>query len=267
MKRFPRPSAIPSTLSEPLHRQLSSYALAAGAAGVSLLALTQPSEAKVVYTKIHQVIGPNGIYALDFNHDGTIDALIERVASATAYGESGSNGLFIKQALGNAVAGSKVNSASSHTSYLAGALKRGARIGPGPGFILPAALMFSYRASRGSSGGTFGQWKNVSNRYLGVKFKINGKIHYGWARMTVQASDYQISSTLTGYAYETVPNKSIRAGQIADAADELPPPNADAANLSVSTPLMPVAETSSKTARAVSLGRLALGAPARRRLQ
>jgi len=39
----------------------------------------------VVYTKIHHVIGPNGIYALDFNHDGTIDLLIERVAGSTGW--------------------------------------------------------------------------------------------------------------------------------------------------------------------------------------
>jgi len=46
------------------------YALAASAAGVSLLALAQSSEAKVAYTKVHQVIGTNGIYSLDLNHDG-----------------------------------------------------------------------------------------------------------------------------------------------------------------------------------------------------
>jgi hypothetical protein len=36
-----------------------------------MLALAQPSEAKIVYTETHQVIGTNGIYSLDFNHDGS----------------------------------------------------------------------------------------------------------------------------------------------------------------------------------------------------
>jgi hypothetical protein len=254
MKRRSRPSAKPSALSESLHRQLNAYALAAGAAGVSLLALTQPAEAKVIYTKIHQVIGPNGIYALDFNHDGTIDLLIERVSGGTAYGESGSNALFVKQALGNAVAGSKVNSASYHTSYLASALSRGARIGPGAGFILPAALMFSFRARRGSSGGTFGRWKNLTNRFLGVRFKIDGKTHYGWARMTVQESGYQIYSTLTGYAYETIPNKAIRAGQTSQADDLTAGPGG---NSDVS---VPPTDAASETSQPTSLGRLARGA-------
>jgi len=31
-----------------------------------------------------------------------------------------------------------------------------------------------------------GNWANVHNRYLGVEFKIKGKIHYGWARLSVQ---------------------------------------------------------------------------------
>jgi len=27
----------------------------------------------------------------------------------------------------------------------------------------------------------YGHWTNVKDRYLGLKFKINGKFHYGWA--------------------------------------------------------------------------------------
>ena len=37
-----------SNLSESVHKQLNMYAIAAGAAGVGLLALAQPSEAKIV---------------------------------------------------------------------------------------------------------------------------------------------------------------------------------------------------------------------------
>ena len=61
--------------------------------------------------------------------------------------------------------------------------------------------------------GTVGNWLNVTNRYLGFSFKINGKTHYGWARMNVQIKGLRIVGTLTGYAYETIPNKSIMAGR------------------------------------------------------
>jgi hypothetical protein len=55
-------------LSDSVHQQLNAYALAASAAGVSLLALTQPSAAKIVYTPTHQVIGTKHNYALALNH-------------------------------------------------------------------------------------------------------------------------------------------------------------------------------------------------------
>jgi hypothetical protein len=58
-----------------------------------------------------------------------------------------------------------------------------------------------------------GPWANVANRYLGLKFQIKGKTHYGWARMTVKLSRADITATLTGYAYETIPNRPIVAGK------------------------------------------------------
>jgi hypothetical protein len=53
---------------------------------------------------------------------------------------------------------------------------------------------------------------------LGLKFVIHGKVHYGWARFSVTLGHHRqyddVSGTLTGYAYETIPNKPIIAGQI-----------------------------------------------------
>ena len=46
-----------------------------------------------------------------------------------------------------------------------------------------------------------------------MRFKIAGKTHYGWARLNVQVAGSSITVTLTGYAYETISNKSIRTGQ------------------------------------------------------
>jgi len=43
-----------------------------------------------------------------------------------------------------------------------------------------------------------------------------GRTHYGWARLTVRGNpNSKIFATLTGYAYETVPNtnQSSRAGR------------------------------------------------------
>jgi hypothetical protein len=60
-------------------------------------------------------------------------------------------------------------------------------------------------------------WAGQSNlqAYLGLKFTIKGKIHFGWARVKVDTGLQQrpFLATLTGYAYETIPNKPIIAGE------------------------------------------------------
>ena len=100
MELFPR-SRKPAKLPNSLHHQLNMYALAAGAAGVGMLALAPAAKAEIVYTKTHQVIGTNGVYPLDLNQDGTIDFLIqERAENSTLMA---TNGLWVDQAFGNGV--------------------------------------------------------------------------------------------------------------------------------------------------------------------
>ena len=53
----------------------------------------------------------------------------------------------------------------------------------------------------------------MRGRYLGLKFLIRGKVHYGWARLNVTVGNSKITATLTGYAYETIPNNPIIAGK------------------------------------------------------
>jgi hypothetical protein len=55
--------------------------------------------------------------------------------------------------------------------------------------------------------------KGVKHRYLGLKFNIKGRFHFGWARLTVGTTQFSFTATLTGYAYETVPNKPIITGK------------------------------------------------------
>jgi hypothetical protein len=208
MKRPSRPRTT-AELSKSLHQRLNMYALAATAAGVGI-AFAVPAEAKIVYTKTHQVIGFNGIYDLDLNHDRTVDFLIQELG----YSQSTTTfllrrWLFVKGALGTAIAGE---------GNYASALKAGADIGPRRGFIKGgsngATMAFVYQLSQTSTRhSSKGNWSNVNNRYLGLKFKIKGKTHYGWARLSVQTGRTTITGTLTGYAYETVANHSIRAGE------------------------------------------------------
>jgi hypothetical protein len=195
-------------LSEAVDHKLNLYALAAGAAGVGLLALAPPAEAKIVYTKTHRVIGLNHLYKLDLNHDGIADFLIQE----TQTGSTGFkvNRMAAKSRMANAVAGY----ANQSRGY-ALALKRGTPIGGRRNFVSRGRFgeeMAEVQQSDSVFYKYYGPWTNVANRYLGLKFKIHGTTHYGWARLTVVDRGFKLTGTLTGYAYETIPNKAIFAG-------------------------------------------------------
>jgi hypothetical protein len=113
----------------------------------------------------------------------------------------------------------------------------------------------NYGCSTTCNGSSNGQWKEASRRYLGLKFIIKGQIHYGWARLTVDADwgHEGIHATLTGYAYETVPNKPIIAGKTKGLDDDST--NEDfGPDASLTSPIPDVPQPA-------SLAALALGAP------
>jgi hypothetical protein len=219
VKRSPRSARTPATVSPATYHQLKMYALAANAAGVSLLVLAQSTEAKIVYTAAHRVIRANSAFQLDLNHDGTTDFLIQQVGycnSDSCYGFQ--RYLLAKGTFGNVVQG-RISSRDTlnYKFYYASALRLGARIGPHQHFIGAghngATMLAVFQDQDLRMPHTYGKWKDVESRYLGLKFKISRKIHYGWARLSVHNHAGQITATLTGYAYETIPDKPIIAGK------------------------------------------------------
>ncbi|HEX8815985.1 MAG TPA: hypothetical protein VF753_10835 [Terriglobales bacterium] len=216
MKLRSHPHRATRVLGTEIDHNLRLYSLAAAAAGVSLLALTQPSEAEIIYTKTQQIIGTNGFYGLDLNHDGVVDFIIQE-SGATFFLATGSNKLGAKEAYGNGVAG--ITKSVNHVAY---ALHAGAIIGPNKNFLATSNPLGEFMAASfcdGESGCVYvGEWRSVGTGYLGLKFKISGKTHYGWARLSVEIDrGHNIVATLTGYAYETVPNEQIKAGETSDA--------------------------------------------------
>jgi hypothetical protein len=209
-------------ISDSLNRQLDTYARVASAAGVSVLALAGAAEAKVVYTETYQVTHTFPLY-IDLNHDGIKDFLMR-----TSF-YKGSSGLEIGldvsgyRNANNVVAGRRLSSGSGYFFSAASALRSGARIGPKGNFsvrfpIMAAELFTGVGSQYSDLGRWVGKGKGVTNRYLGLKFVIDGEVHYGWARLSVTLGhDRQVgdvSGTLTGYAYETIPGKPIIAGRI-----------------------------------------------------
>jgi len=214
MKPSSQSTRTPSRLSDSVHHQLNMYALAASAAGVGVLALTQAAEAKIVYTPAHHVIGEHSRYGLAFNHDN-VDFYISNGSLKTTNHGWGQAWLAVRQ---GTVSGNAVEGASGQP-YGAAALKQGARISSQRRFLVDGMMVGACRGHCGITSSltysTNGPWDNVRNRYLGLKFKIEGKFHYGWARLNVKVYKRlaKISATLTGYAYETVPDKPIITGK------------------------------------------------------
>jgi hypothetical protein len=245
-----------SELSESLRRRLNMYAIAAGTTGVGVLALAQPSEAKIVYTHTH-VVFYHGSYKLDLNHDSITDFTINARAHS---GFSHSAKLWASSAagVGNVVEGKTYN------RFYAAALTNGAEISAGQIFQRTQGSAFMADAGKICIRRCYyyagGNWAGVTNRYLGLKFKINGKTHYGWARLSVQiSSDHRrITATLTGFAYETIPGKSIKAGQTKGLDDFIR--DTDFASADDSSSGAALTSLVSEGAQAASLGMLALGA-------
>jgi hypothetical protein len=201
-----------STLSDTLQRQLNSYALAATAAGVGVLALVPPADAKIIYTPAHKQITPKHTIPLDLNHDGKTDFSIHATFTCTSFCEYIVGSITVIPARD----GDRAIGFAGRSHHYASALAAGARVGPKGPFLTGGEVMAfgGYDAGTTSIGYCSGPWKNVQKRYLGLKFLAAGRTHYGWARLNETCGkNGENTALLTGYAYETTPNKPIIAGK------------------------------------------------------
>jgi hypothetical protein len=257
MKLSPRPSRASVNLSESIQHQLSMYALAASAAGVGIMALAQPAQARIVYTHAHQAVGKG--LTLDLNHDGIGDFKIQPFTCCTDV-----EYFLLAFSLGSS---NRVFGAATENLPPASDLPWGYRVGPNSvkfqkGFTFtgqtrPAKVLFVCTNSAGTvnCGGPWLEGSRSSGGYLGFRFLIKGKIHYGWARITVASANPPF--ILTGYAYETIPNKAITAGQTKGRDDPtIVPDSAVPDDLDTGASLIsPISDTP----QPASLGMLAFG--------
>jgi len=208
-------------LQTPLHvcldRNLNAYVTAACAAGVSMLACASRAEAKIVYTPANSYILPKTTLNLDLDHNGTPDFLFSNTSfsSTGGFGRSGHGSLNIN--------GQKSVNAVWGRGVYASALRAGVQVGPNGHFKrgrLTIAKSQWTGSTRGSTFSSHGPWVDATRRYLGLKFSIKGKVHYGWARLNVTSTYRAAYAVLTGYAYETVPNTPIVTGETKGAAGD-----------------------------------------------
>jgi len=251
----------PACLATKLDKDLLGYALTATVAGVGALALSPVAEAKVIATPANIAVPLNGgAVQIDLNNDGVADITVSATSFVDTFGGSvrrrgnaRSKGrpllggifedhLFCSALRSNGI----VINGTQFGRDLAAALAGGARIGPALPF---AGGKLAMQGIFGCGCGTtfsYGNWlgDHPPHPYLAVKFTdTEGALHYGWVRIKITG---HVQATITGYAYESTPNKPITAGVTHGASSE-------------ESMLQPMLSPGAPSA--ASLGMLALGAP------
>jgi hypothetical protein len=200
----------PQPLSKSIKAQLAMYATAASAAGVALTAMSPLAEGKIVYKSANIQILPENGYALDFNRDGITDLGLSNTFFLTS---------FISYANLWAAGGGAGDQVLVSSRGCAAGLIPGQKVGPngkfgGSHFAYDMAHFYSSNFRKRANVQTQCPWAIQKPRYLGVKFLIKGKTHYGWVRVKVTWQQFSgMTGYITGYAYETIPNKGIIANK------------------------------------------------------
>ncbi len=182
-------------------------------AGYSAMAATfiaagTEAEAQIVYVDIVDVTLDLGFYIpLDMDGGGTDDFLFQ-VASDSSASWSFVNGFGNYSGLS---IGGPNNAMVGYTGPIfpyASAIESGNLIDADANFVTNS-VNYAFFASI-YSGVTYGPWADVTDKYLGVKFEIDGELHYGWIRLDVTVAP--VSMTFKDWAYNATPNEMIEAG-------------------------------------------------------
>lgn len=204
-------------LDRKLENRLATYAAAAGAAGVGMLALSAPAKAQIVYTPTRIRVDHNAYFVpIDLNHDGVSDFSfwIRTYADFGPYYVD----LFL-------YARDARNGAERMAGVPVARLQSGSVIGSAQKFT-PAHLFFGLTLE-GLQKGYFqdrtfsfceGDWQKPQNdAYVGVRFAISGQVHFGWIRLSAGCQTGEgsagVNAFITGYAFNTERGQPILAGQ------------------------------------------------------
>ena len=186
---------------------------------VGLLTVARPAAAEIVYTPTNITIETNSSYNLDLNNDGVTDFIISisqeksDICLDRPRYYNVTNTLAETPVSGNGAAGSLPTN-----------LATGDEIGPSQTFYGGTGTMAWHSSCPYSTGSWGGNWMGAKScgfdcfipigleGYLGLTFQIDGETHYGWALVRVSSKAVR-TSRLLGYAYETIANMPINAGQ------------------------------------------------------
>ena len=182
---------------------------------VTAILFSTSANAQIVYTDVNPdtvisaVILPSTInYNIDLNNDGINDYNISCVRNRFACGTFGSRGstnyVFVSALNTNAVV---VDTSKTYPL----AMNFNDNIYSGLNFSASGYLRY-VRGAFNCGNTVLGFWSTSVDHYLGLKLIVGANTYYGWVRLQVSVSG-NASCTIKDYAYNSIPNQPIRAGE------------------------------------------------------
>lgn len=191
--------------------RLNSYVLAAGAAGVAVLACSLPAEGAPVCRKISlQLLGTDTYSLNPAKNLITPFNIAVTFSSPSSLSFLAGDRVFLTPNLPSA-------DVVLANDGLPADLPSGASIGPGGNFGKGRSygLLFST-----GSNGRRGNLNFGATNYFGYRFRISGQLHYGWVRMTATGGRQELTTQIIASGYEASPDTPIPAGACDTTASE-----------------------------------------------
>jgi hypothetical protein len=210
-------------LARHLEKRLAAYAAAAAA---GFLSAAPPVEAEIIYTPSNTPMAiaqqNQGVVLtpLDLNHDGVADFCFAMSSTlrffSTTFVATTTHVKFLLKVVPAQPGNQAVQGQLAAT---ASAVPPGVEIGPQEKFASGDPYMAIKSCDTNHCTRNSGAWQKVEYAYVGLKFLIDGQVHYGWARVKFPYPGligYGVSNyypSIYGYAYESTPNQPILTGQ------------------------------------------------------
>lgn len=177
---------------------------------VTAMMFSLSANAQIVYTDVtpDSTFACNGnqncnhTYVLDLNIDGLVDF---RINLGNYYHNSNVRWVSIIDSIGNAFA---ISTNGAKKFFM------NDTIGPAQTWQTDTSA-FLRRWSSHVNGSYKGEWIYATDNYLGLALNVSGLTYYGWVRLdvTVDASTETCICIIKDYAYNSIPNQPILAGQ------------------------------------------------------
>jgi len=216
-----------------------------GAALAGIFAFSESAHAKIVYTRDDRWLqlgdfsgGSNrcrrsNTLPLDLNHDGTRDFTLCSWAAKSSAALSVLPGLPHRHSRPKNMIAQVRNcwetlQGGTRCGYVPAPLKYGAKIGGKEKWAQDRSIRNCrwYETTQSPFMSCAGAWSlnKGEDAYLGFKFQIKGKTHYGWEHAVIAYNGSTSELHSVGYAYESIPNKPILAGKTKGSDVIIPPP-------------------------------------------